>query len=593
MGVDRSILWAAGHRGHRAVSLSKEVSEGGSALQTRSIRAVVVTVAVALLVAAVALPATARRPDDRPQEGTTTIRMSDGVRLSAQVQVPEEGKRFPVLINMTPYGPGTYYAHFLGDGYAHMNVDIRGTGGSEGALCIFCEREQRDVYEVVEWAARQKWSNGKVGMYGGSYQGITPLMGASEQPPHLKAIIPAVSLADAYGDIVWHNGIFNVNFVAQWFALQTALSMTGSSPSMDAADRVNQRIVAESRLLPWDGPFYRERSVNTKYDDITVPVLHLGGWFDGFSRGTLDNFSGVASKHNRLIMAPCTHKGCGAPFDPGSEYLGTSEPPGPSGLALYKAWFDHFLKGKDNGIEDGPPILFYDLGTKKWAADSAWPPKGARLETFHLSGAPSGSNSGVFDGSLVPRRPAGNDIEDHYVYDPTVGVTELFAKWGTVAASPHYRADQRPDEMRALTYTTEAMKRPLALAGPMELNFWGATTASDTDWIVKVTDVAPDGSSKLITSGYVRASHRRWDEKRSRPGRPWLPNTSPAPVPSGKPLEYRVDVWDIAHTITKGHRLRITLSSSDFGNHEPLLEPALNYVFHTDAFPSRLLVTVR
>lgn len=549
---------------------------------------------VALVLVALPLPLRAEAAStshERVRDQAAGITMSDGVTLDAEVTLPDKGKRFPTLVNMTPYGPATYYTHLVSDGYAYVNVDIRGTGGSGGALCIFCEREQRDVYEVVEWAARQKWSNGKVGMYGGSYQGITPLMGASEQPPHLKAIIPAVSLADAYGDIVWHNGVFNANFVAQWFALQTGLSMTGSSPSSDVGARVNQRIVAESRLLPWNGAFYKERSVNTKYDDIKVPVLHLGGWFDGFSRGTLDNFNGVASKHNRLIMLPCTHKGCGAPFDPGSEYTADAQPPGLSGLALYKAWFDRFLKGKRNGIEDEAPVLFYDLGSRKWVSATSWPPKGARLETFYLGG--KGTIDGAFGGSLTPRPIQDDDLEDRYVYDPTIGATELFAKWGTVAASPHYRADQRADEARALTYTTQPMKKPLPLAGPMELHFWGATTASDVDWIVKVTDVAPDGSSKLITSGYVRASHRRWDPKRSRPGRPYLPNTGPVVVPFGKPLEYRVDIWDIAHTVMKGHHLRISVSSSDFGNHEPLLEPALNYLFHTDAYPSKLLVTVR
>lgn len=564
----------------------------GSSRRTAS--ASLATILAAVLIAAPAGAANRASPARDAANlvtSTASIPMSDGVRLDAEVTLPGKGKRFPVLVNMTPYGPATYYTNLVTDGYAYVNVDIRGTGGSEGALCIFCQREQRDVYEVVEWAARQEWSTGKIGMYGGSYQGITPLMGASEQPPHLKAIIPAVSLADAYRDIVWHNGIFNANFVVQWFALQTALSMTGTSPTSDAAARVNQRIVAESRLLPWDGPFYRERSVNTKYDDIKVPVLHLGGWFDGFSRGTLDNFNGVASKYNRVIMQPCTHKGCGAPFDPGTEYAEDANPPGLSGLALYKAWFDRFLKGKQNGIEDGPPVLFYDLGSREWVSAQSWPPEGSRLKTFYLSG--TGSLGSPFDGSLTPRTARNNDIEDHYVYDPTVGATELFAKWGTVAASPHYRADQRPDEARALTYTTAPMKRPLALAGPIELRFWGATTASDTDWIVKVTDVSPDGSSKLITSGYVRASHRRWDPRRSRPGRPWLPNTRPAPVPSGKPLKYRMDVWDIANTIKKGHQLRITVSSSDFGNHEPLPEPALNYLFHSKAFPSRLLVTVR
>ena len=553
-----------------------------------------VLVATALLLPVLSATGKALTGEDSEQETAAVagIRMSDGVVLDAEILLPEEGKRFPVLVNMTPYGPGTYASHFLTNGYAHVNVDIRGTGGSGGALCIFCEREQKDVYEVVEWAARQKWSTGKIGMYGGSYQGITPILGAAKQPPHLKAIIPAVTYADAYRDIVWHNGIFNADFVAQWFATQTGLSMSGTSPSSDLPARAEQRIVAESRLQPWDSAFYRERSVNTKYDRIKVPVLHLGGWFDGFSRGTLDNFNGVASKHNRMIMQPCTHKGCGAPFDPGSEYSSETNPPGPGGLNLYRAWFDHFLKGKNNGIEDGPPVLYYDLGSRRWLSAKTWPPSTSHLKTFYLSGKTSGSNAGVFDGSLVDHKVNDQDIEDHYVYDPTVGVAETFSKWGTVALSPHYRADQRADGVRSLSYTTSAMKKPLSLAGPMELHFWGATTAEDTDWIVKVSDVDPNGGAKLISSGYVRASHRRWVPKRSQPGRPWLSNRWPATVPSGKPLEYRIDIWDIAHTVKKGHRLRISVASSDTPNHEPLPDPALNYLFHNRAYPSRLLLTV-
>src|SRR5688500_7237568 len=195
---------------------------------------VIATFATALsLVLALVAPVGAAERETRTS--AAQIEMSDGVLLDAEILLPDKGKRFPVLLNMTPYGPATYFSTYIGEGYAHVNVDIRGTGGSEGALCIFCDREQKDVYEVVEWIADQKWSNGKVGMYGGSYQAITPLMGATEQPPHLKAIVPAVAMADAYRDIVWHNGVFNADFVMQWFVTQTALSMTGTSPTSDAA----------------------------------------------------------------------------------------------------------------------------------------------------------------------------------------------------------------------------------------------------------------------------------------------------------------------------------------------------------------------
>jgi uncharacterized protein len=531
-------------------------------------------------------------------EGTATaaeteiqIEMSDGVVIVGDLLTPDEGTRFPVLLNMTPYGPATYFDSYRDEGYAHVNIDIRGTGRSGGKLCLFCKREQRDVYEAVEWIAAQDWSDGNVGMYGGSYQGITPLIGSSLQPPHLKAIVPAVVFTDAYRDIVWHNGIYNLNFVAQWAPLQFGLGLTGTGPTSDLASKPSQRTAVESRLIPWDGPFYKERSIYTKFDKIKVPTLFLGGWFDGFSRGTIRDFQGIASRYKRLVMAPCTHKGCGAPFDAASEYTADAAPPTFEDPVL--DWMDHFLKGKDNGVEKGPAAVYYDIGAHKWLESSAWPPTGSRLETFYLSGDPSGSAVSQGDGSLVKEVPTTDDVEDRYVYDPLVGTSETFSKWGTVAASPHARLDNRADQAQSLTYTTPAMKDPLSLAGPMELNFWALTTASDTDWIVKVTDVAPDGSTKLISSGYVRASHRRWDEKLSRPGVPWLPNDEPAVVPAGKPLEYRMDIWDIAHTVLKDHRLRITISSSDTPNHEPLAEAAVNAVLHSEDFPSKLLVTVR
>ncbi len=548
----------------------------------------------ALLIVCLAAGALAVPPAQSSSSAATSTVMiptSDGVELAAQIILPDEGDSFPVLLNMTPYGPATYFSTYTAEGYAHVNVDIRGTGGSQGNLCLFCDREQKDVYDVVEWIADQEWSNGKVGMYGGSYQGITPLMGASEQPPHLKAIVPAVVLADAYRDIVWHNGVFNLNFVAQWTFLQFGLGATGVAPTSDVASRPAQRLAVESRLIPWDGPFYKQRSLYTKFDDIEVPTLLLGGWFDGFSRGTIDNFVGIASKHKRLVMAPCTHKGCGGPFDPGSEYTADAPVPGLADPVL--AWMDHFLKGKDNGVESGPPVLYYDIGAHEWMESGTWPPSDTHLETYYLSGEASGSGVSLTDGSLVSKPVNTDDVEDRYVYDPAVGATEIFSKWGTVAASPHLRIDNRSDQARSLTYTTSVAEKPIVLAGPMELNFWGLTTASDTDWIVKVTDVAPDGSASLLTTGQVRASHRAWDKKKSRPGRPWLSNDTESNVPAGMPLEYRIDIWDIAHTILEGHRLRITISSSDTPNHEPLTEPAINAVLHNEDFPSRLLITVR
>jgi hypothetical protein len=287
-----------------------------------------------------------------------------------------------------------------------------------------------------------------------------------------------------------------------------------------------------------------------------------------------------------------THKGTGGIFDPLTTYSDDGRP-GPADPTL--AWFDRYLK-HDVTVDTGPTVTAYDLGTKAWLAGSSWPPSGAHIEHLYLSGAPSGSVQSLNDGSLAAAVPSGTAAaSDSYVYEPTTGVAETFSKWGTVAATPHVHLDQRIDENRDLTYTTEAIPEDgsLMLAGPMELHFWGMTDATDTDWVVKVTDVAPDGSSNLISSGYMRASHRQWDTMRSVPGEPWITNVPQPAVDPGVAVEYRIDVWGIFDTLGPGHRLRIDLSSADIPNHAPQPLPARNTVFHDAAHPSELMVTVR
>ena len=314
--------------------------------------------------------------------------MSDGVVIVGDLLTPDEGRSFPVLLNMTPYGPATYFNTYTSEGYAHVNVDIRGTGRSGGQLCLFCEREQQDVYDVVEWIADQDWSNGNVGMYGGSYQGITPLIGASLQPPHLKAIVPAVVLADAYRDIVWHNGIFNLNFVAQWTPLQFGLGMTGTASDersrreAEPATRGRESAHPVGRALLQGALDLHEVRQDQGADAPAGRVV----------RRLLARHDPRLPGHSEQVQATrhgAVHaQGLRAPFDPGQRIRGQRRTTG--SRTRYSAWMDHFLKGKDNDVENGPPVLYYDLGASKWAESAPWPPSDSRLETFYLSGDASG-----------------------------------------------------------------------------------------------------------------------------------------------------------------------------------------------------------
>lgn len=555
---------------------------------------IVLLAALAMGASGLVAPASAHR--DCPLEAR--VRVSDGKTLGGCIYLPEGKGPFPAILFQSPYGAADHGVRTYNDeGYAHVNIDVRGTGESEGALCTFCEREAKDAAEVVEWIAKQKWSDGNVGMMGGSYPGITALRAASLQPPHLRAIVPSVVISDAYRDAVWHNGIYSYLFMGAYEVFPSALGATrtgeNNTPQSFVDDLQTSHVLTETYTRPFDGPFYRERSIYPDFDQITVPTLLTGGWFDGLHNGTVHVFQGIAAEHKRLIMEPAGHKGqAGGLFEPSSEYRDHPPPPGPEDTTL--AWFDRFLKGERNGIEKRPAMTYYDLGSDKWQTASSWPPPASKLDTFYLSGRPSGSAPSFNDGSLVAKLSKGDLTKpDSYVYEPTSGYSDTFSRWGEVGIVPQVRTDQRADDVKGLTYTTPEMKKPLEIAGSMELRFWAETTARDTDWIVKVTDVSPDGKASLRTYGFLKASHREVDEELSAPAEPWIANLRALEVKPGKATLYRIPIAHTALSIMPGHRLRISISSSDSPNHLLSPYPGVNTILHDSKHPSQLIVTVR
>src|SRR3954453_21465489 len=253
-----------------------------------------------------------------------SIPASDGVNLVGDVYLPGDGHgRYPAVVDMEPYGRSSSI-EFVSDGYARVNTDVRGSGKSGGALCLLCDREQQDVYDVVEWIAKQPWSNGRVALYGYSYSAITSLLGAAKQPPHLDAVVVGHPPTDPYRDVIWHNGLYDQGFVGQWFAGQTAAQSIGIGPQPQALDRAQQEFAIETRLIPHDGPLYQERSVLHKVKQIKVPVYVFTGWQDMYSRGDLRLIDGLSNPNRLLVIDPSTHHGTGnagevgAPYDDGS-----------------------------------------------------------------------------------------------------------------------------------------------------------------------------------------------------------------------------------------------------------------------------------
>jgi putative CocE/NonD family hydrolase len=553
-------------------------------------------IAVALALAAGLVAAAPAHAAEMTTLSDVTIPASDGVNLVGDVHLPGDGgAKYPAVIDMEPYGRSSS-TDYVPEGYARVNSDVRGSGKSGGALCLLCLREQQDVYDTVEWVAKQPWSNGHVALYGYSYSAITSLLGAALQPPHLDAVVVGHPPTDPYRDVLWHNGLYDQGFVGQWFAGQTAAQSIGIGPQPQVLDRAQQQFAIETRLLPHDGPVYQERSVLAKMGQIHVPVYIFTGWQDMYSRGDLRLIDGLPSKDKLLVIDPSTHHGTGNAGEVGAPYGGPDDgfalsAPPPDGEDT--AWLNRFVKGERNGIENQPRVRYFDMGDRQWRAAPSWRAVTTRLTTQYLSAAKSGSTKlSPNDGSLAADVPSGRDsYQDAYVYDPAGGASVPMGKEGPDGFLPYAHLDQGLDEPHGLTFTGPELKEPLRLAGPTEFRFWAITEASDMAWVARLADVAPDGSANLIAPGWLRSSFRYVDESRSRPGAPYLPDDRDTPVTIGETTEYRMDIWDTAYTLAPGHRLRLWLGSSDSPTHEPLPVAGRNLIFHDRDHPSQLLIS--
>ncbi|MDX6215280.1 MAG: uncharacterized protein QOG99_864 [Frankiales bacterium] len=557
-------------------------------MRTRPLLLVTALAAALLTVPAHAAPTTL---------ADVTIPASDGVHLVGDVHLPAAQGRFPAIVDMEPYGRSSATT-YVANGYAHVNTDVRGSGKSGGALCLLCSREQRDVYDVVEWVAHQPWSNGKVVLYGYSYSAITALLGAAQQPPHLTTVIVGHPPTDPYRDVLWHNGLYDQGFAEQWFAGQTGTQALGVGVQPQYVDRKDQLFAFETRYNDLDGPLYDERSVLTKVSRIKVPVYVFTGWDDMYSRGDLrfiDAFKGPA----QLWIDASTHHGTGNFGEVGAPYGGGITDPSPQLSANPPAgqilkWLNHYVKGVSNGVEKQPRVTFYDKGSRSWSTEPSWRAASTGLTRLYLSGAASGSAHSLNDGSLTAAAPKGRDsYQDSYVYDPTAGSSTPMGMEGPDGFAPYVHTDQRVDDAHGLTYTTPALTKPLRIAGPSELHFWAITEASDMAWVARLTDVAPDGSETPVTQGWLRANFRHVDPLRSRPGSPYLTDDRHDPVTIGLTTEYRVDIWDTAYSVAKGHRLRLWFASGDSPTHEPVPAAGRNLLFHDAQHPTQLLLSTR
>jgi putative CocE/NonD family hydrolase len=523
------------------------------------------------------------------RDSNVAVPMRDGVVLRANVDRPAAAGRYPALVIQTPYNKDGGINSFLGGatqffssrGYVVVTVDVRGTGSSGGQWDSFGRAEQRDGAEVVEWAARQRWSSGRVGLYGPSYMGLTQLYTAALRPPHLKAIFPIVPLADGYRDIVYSGGQLNASFIPLWLGLVTAGSLTPTPASDDPAaamlalaDHVRGAFafqlpaVLDSTLgndIAFDGPFWAERSPIEVIDRIRVPAFVVGGHHDLFQRGEPLVYERLKRRvPARLLMGPWTHVG-------GSTGEGLPRDGVPSLQDIALRWFDRFLLGKRTRIGRIPRVTQYVYGKERYVTQRDWPDPRLRVRRLYLRGG----------GRLGNRPPRRAEAPQTFTQQPASGVcTQSTEQWtaGLGEGIPCTQDNSANEQLGDAVYTTAPLKRTLQLSGPVMARLWVRSTARDAVLAVRVTDVAPGGASRELSAGWLAASFRAVDRSRSRYVRgrllqPWHPFTrgSAAPLEPGQPVSAAVEIFPLRAAIRRGHRLRITVGPSDFPHQVPPL----------------------
>jgi putative CocE/NonD family hydrolase len=521
--------------------------------------------------AAMALAAPSLIRIDRHQ----AVPMRDGVQLFADVYRPANGGRYPTLVIRTPYGTqreGSGIHEKLPKlaqaGYAVVNQDVRGRYESDGKWDPF-RSEGPDGYDTIEWAAKQPWSNGKVCTEGGSYLGHVQWAAATLAPPSLVCAFPAVASTNIYANWITQGGAFRLSFNYGWGVVRMPNRIMQPQywhSGKDAAPELTyEKILTHLPLRDGDlesghavVQHYRDWLTHESYDSywksisdeehfakVKVPVHTSGGWFDIFLAGTINGYVGMrqhggtpaARNGARMTIGAWGH---GASQKYGDLDFGKAND---EKLADYEArFFDHYLKGVDNGIDREPPVRLFYMGVNKWKSEQDWPIPGTKYTSWYLAEggtltaiAPSGSGSTAY--SYDPANPV-----------PTTGGNNCC---GTpTAAGPK---NQRTLEARKdiVGFTSEALTAPVAIAGPVKMMLHASTDGPDTDWMVKLIDVYPNGDAFPMAEGMLRARFRRGTDK-------------PELLKANQAYEFTVDMVGTAVVFQPGHRIRVDVTSSNF-----------------------------
>lgn len=564
------------------------------------------------------------------------IPMRDGVILRGDLYRPvdslEPGRAVPGVVTRTPYDKELSGAGLVAvmpnalklaeRGYAVVVCDTRGRYASEGEFNPF-HQEGPDGYDTLEWVAAQPWCDGKTAIYGPSYVGATTMLAAREAPPSLRCAIPIITADDYYDGWTYQGGAFQLGFVGPWGAglaatgyLQQGHSRpAGAQPALQEALLGNSfRFlgsrplaelpgISEEGVAPWwhdwvghdsRDDFWERIRHSADYSRFTVPMLHIGGWFDIFGIGTIRNFRGLSAAGNgaqHLIMGPWAHTHYERRLGE-LDFGATGAAAGANVVADINRFLDRHLKdGSDNGAELAP-VRWFLMGANEWRESSAWPPPEAEQRAFYLA-SDGGATLHYGDGRLVDECPAEDQRWDQYLY---IAYKPVMTEGGSILQMPiglpgprdQSRAESRDD---VLCYTTEPLSRPLDVAGPVTVELFVSSDRPDTDFTAKLVDVQPDGRPISLTDGIIRARFRNGFEREEL-------------LEPGEVARVEIDLASIAHRFGAGHRIRLEVSSSNYPRFFPNsntaeppnttreAQPAINNIHRGGATPSALRLFV-
>ena len=529
----------------------------------------------------------------------------DGVALSANLWRPEPSagdpdERFPVVVEMIPYGKDNWRrdtdsgrGQWLAvRGYAYCRVDVRGTGSSGGvALDEYTAAETHDGYDAVEWAAAQPWSSGAVAMWGISYGAFTAIQVAKLRPPHLRAIVPCMGTDDRYvDDVHYRGGCVTVSELSQYAVSQVAMNAMPPDATFRGGAWLDEWRARLQATPPWlfewlrhqaDGPYWRQGSLAPDYDAIEVPTYSIGGWMDSYVDPAF-RMQARCTAPTRTLVGNWVH---GWPGD---------APPGPNIDDLHELvrFLDHHLRGIDNGADAEPPLVWFERDYAppepfpaelpgRWRAAAAYPHPSVEVREWRFAGG-----SLPLQGRLVPAgaRPAASGETgsepgiDRYLHRPTTGTRASLA-WGSGGPPNGLARDLRPDESDGPTFTTDPLAEAVSILGVPEVVLHLAVSAPVATAVVRLTDVAPDGTSYQVSAGVLNLTHRR-------------SSVDPEPLVPGTVDAIAIPLRTAGYRFAPGHRIRVSVASAYWPVLWPSPYPAEFELHRGPATPSGLALPV-